>query len=38
MTLFDGSAYTHTSINRDFGEGDDALTIAALAFLKSRVG
>ncbi|MEI9408038.1 hypothetical protein [Mesorhizobium salmacidum] len=38
VTLFDGSAYTHMSIDRDFGEGDDALTVAALAFLKSTVG
>lgn len=38
VTLFDGSAYTHTSINRDFGEDGDALTAAALAFLKSTVG
>lgn len=38
VTLFDGSAYTHMSINRDFGEEGDALTAAALAFLKSTVG
>ncbi|RWC29024.1 alpha/beta hydrolase [Mesorhizobium sp.] len=38
VTLFDGSAYTHMSINRDFGEDGDALTTAALAFLKSAVG
>ncbi|TPM00109.1 MULTISPECIES: alpha/beta hydrolase [unclassified Mesorhizobium] len=38
VTLFDGSAYTHMSINRDFGEDGDALTGAALAFLKSAVG
>lgn len=38
VTLFDGSAYTHLSINRDFGEDGDALTAAALAFLKSTVG
>ena len=38
VTLFDGSAYTHMSINRDFGEDGDALTAAALAFLKSTVG
>ncbi|MER9404638.1 alpha/beta hydrolase [Mesorhizobium caraganae] len=37
VTLFDGSAYTHMSINRDFGEDGDALTAAALAFLKSTV-
>jgi len=38
VTLFDGSAYTHMSINRDFGRGGDALTAAALTFLKSTVG
>lgn len=38
VTLFDGSAYTHMSINRDFGEDGDALTAAALAFLKSTAG
>ncbi|MER8371421.1 alpha/beta hydrolase [Mesorhizobium sp. M1406] len=38
VTLFDGSAYTHMSINRDFGDDGDALTAAALAFLKSTVG
>ncbi|UCI27443.1 alpha/beta hydrolase [Mesorhizobium sp. B2-8-5] len=38
VTLFDGSAYTHMSINRDFGEDGDALTAAALAFLKATVG
>ncbi|UVK56743.1 alpha/beta hydrolase [Mesorhizobium sp. AR02] len=38
VTLFDGSAYTHMSINRDFGGDGDALTGAALAFLKSTVG
>jgi acetyl esterase/lipase len=38
VTLFDGSAYTHMSINHDFGEDGDALTTAALAFLKSTVG
>lgn len=38
VTLFDGSAYTHMSINHDFGEDRDALTAAALAFLKSTVG
>ena len=37
VTLFDGSAYTHMSINHDFGEDGDALTAAALAFLKSTV-
>ncbi|TGQ67398.1 alpha/beta hydrolase [Mesorhizobium sp. M00.F.Ca.ET.186.01.1.1] len=38
VTLFDGSAYTHMSINRDFGREGDALTAAALSFLKSTVG
>ncbi|WP_246674858.1 hypothetical protein [Mesorhizobium sp. B4-1-3] len=38
VTLFDGSAYTHMSINRDFGKEGDALTSAALAFLKATVG
>ncbi|TIT63463.1 MAG: alpha/beta hydrolase [Mesorhizobium sp.] len=38
VTLFDGSAYTHMSINRDFGRDGDALTAAALTFLKSAVG
>ncbi|TPI18753.1 alpha/beta hydrolase [Mesorhizobium sp. B4-1-1] len=38
VTLFDGSAYTHMSINRDFGEDGDALTAAVLAFLKATVG
>ncbi|WP_421916078.1 alpha/beta hydrolase [Mesorhizobium sp.] len=38
VTLFDGSAYTHMSINSDFGKDGDALTAAALAFLKSTVG
>jgi acetyl esterase/lipase len=38
VTLFDGSAYTHMSINRDFGRDGEALTAAALAFLKSTVG
>ncbi|UCI08801.1 alpha/beta hydrolase [Mesorhizobium sp. B1-1-8] len=37
VTLFDGSAYTHMSINRDFGEEGDALTAAVMAFLKSTV-
>ncbi|MGX9142824.1 alpha/beta hydrolase [Mesorhizobium sp. 128a] len=37
VTLFDGSAYTHMSINHDFGEDGDALTAATLAFLKSAV-
>ncbi|MBZ9815846.1 alpha/beta hydrolase [Mesorhizobium sp. CA7] len=38
VTLFDGSAYTHMSINRDFGQDGDALTAAVLAFLKASVG
>jgi acetyl esterase/lipase len=38
VTLFDGSAYTHMSINGDFGKDGDALTAAALAFLKATVG
>lgn len=38
VTLFDGSPYTHMSINSDFGKDGDALTAAALAFLKSTVG
>ena len=38
VALFDGSAYTHMSINSDFGKSGDALTAAALAFLKSVVG
>ncbi|MGT2464683.1 alpha/beta hydrolase [Mesorhizobium atlanticum] len=37
VTLFDGSAYTHMSINGDFGCDGDALTAAALAFLKATV-
>ncbi len=37
VTLFDGSAYTHMSINRDFGQDGDALTAAAMAFLKATV-
>ncbi|RWB67005.1 MAG: alpha/beta hydrolase [Mesorhizobium sp.] len=37
VTLFDGSAYTHMSINGNFGEDGDALTAAALAFLKATV-
>ncbi|WP_348526585.1 alpha/beta hydrolase, partial [Mesorhizobium sp.] len=37
VTLFDGSAYTHMSINGDFGEDGDALTAAVLAFLKATV-
>ncbi|MEZ2333118.1 alpha/beta hydrolase [Mesorhizobium sp. RCC_202] len=38
VTLFDGSAYTHMSINRDFGEDGDVLTAAVMAFLKASVG
>ena len=38
VTLFDGSAYKHLSINGDFGQDGDALTAAALAFLKATVG
>ncbi|MDX8533745.1 alpha/beta hydrolase [Mesorhizobium sp. VK25A] len=38
VTLFDGSAYTHMSINGDFGKDGDAFTAAALAFLKASVG
>ncbi|RAZ86571.1 alpha/beta hydrolase [Mesorhizobium hawassense] len=37
VTLFDGSAYTHMSINGDFGKEGDALTAAAMAFLKANV-
>ena len=37
VTLFDGSAYTHMSINRDFGEDGDALTAAVMTFLKATV-
>ena len=37
VTLFDGSAYTHMAINRRFGEEGDALTAAAMAFLKAVV-
>lgn len=38
VTMFDGSAYTHMSINGDFGKDGDALTAAAMAFLKATVG
>ncbi|CDX34479.1 Carboxylesterase type B [Mesorhizobium sp. SOD10] len=38
VTLFDGSAYTHMSINSDFGKDGDALTAAAMAFLRATVG
>jgi acetyl esterase/lipase len=37
VTLFDGSAYSHMSINRDFGKVGDALTVAVMAFLKGTV-
>jgi acetyl esterase/lipase len=37
VTLFDGSAYTHMSINGDFGKDGDALTAAALAFLRATI-
>ncbi|RVC82673.1 alpha/beta hydrolase [Mesorhizobium sp. M4A.F.Ca.ET.022.05.2.1] len=37
VTLFDGSAYPHMAINRRFGEEGDALTGAAMAFLKAAV-
>lgn len=35
VTLFDGSAYSHMSINRRFGEDGDALTGAVMAFLRA---
>lgn len=38
VTLFDGSAYSHLSINRDFGDDGDALTAAVMMFLKATVG
>ncbi|MCV3207675.1 alpha/beta hydrolase [Mesorhizobium sp. YC-39] len=38
VTLFDGSAYSHMSINRDFGEEGDALTAAVMIFLNAAVG
>jgi acetyl esterase/lipase len=38
VTLFDGSAYSHMSINRDFGEEGDALTAAVMMFLKATLG
>ncbi|CCV05060.1 Lipase/esterase (LipQ protein)-like protein [Mesorhizobium metallidurans STM 2683] len=37
VTLFDGSAYSHMSINRDFGEEGDALTEAVMIFLQATV-
>jgi len=37
VTLFDGSAYSHMSINRRFGEDGDALTAAVMTFLKATV-
>jgi acetyl esterase/lipase len=38
VTLFDGSAYSHMSINRNFGEDGDALTAAVMIFLKATLG
>ncbi|WP_192356714.1 alpha/beta fold hydrolase [Mesorhizobium mediterraneum] len=38
VTLFDGSAYSHMSINRDFGDESDALTRAVMIFLKAALG
>ena len=38
VTLFDGSAYSHMSINRDFGDEGDALTGAVMIFLKAALG
>ncbi|MER8909411.1 alpha/beta hydrolase [Mesorhizobium sp. M0854] len=38
VTLFDGSAYSHMSINRDFGTEGDALTAAVMAFLRASLG
>jgi acetyl esterase/lipase len=38
VTLFDGSAYSHMSINRDFGDEGDALTAAVMIFLKATLG
>ncbi|TKB29304.1 MAG: alpha/beta hydrolase, partial [Mesorhizobium sp.] len=35
---FDGSAYSHMSINRDFGTEGDALTAAVMAFLRASLG
>jgi acetyl esterase/lipase len=38
VTLFDGSAYSHMSINRDFGDEGDPLTAAVMIFLKATLG
>jgi acetyl esterase/lipase len=38
VTLFDGRAYSHMSINRNFGDEGDALTSAVMIFLKSVLG
>ncbi|TIY07038.1 MAG: alpha/beta hydrolase, partial [Mesorhizobium sp.] len=38
VTLFDGSAYSHMSINRDFGDEGDTLTRAVMTFLKAALG
>lgn len=38
VTLFDGSAYSHMSIDRAFGDEGDALTSAVMIFLKSALG
>ncbi|RWQ43695.1 MAG: alpha/beta hydrolase [Mesorhizobium sp.] len=38
VILFDGSAYSHMSINRDFGDEGDALTRAVMIFLKAALG
>ncbi|TGQ45823.1 alpha/beta hydrolase [Mesorhizobium sp. M00.F.Ca.ET.216.01.1.1] len=37
VTLFDGSAYSHMSINRNFGNEGDALTAAVMTFLKTTL-
>jgi acetyl esterase/lipase len=37
VTLFDGSAYSHMSINRNFGDEGDALTRAVMIFLKTAL-
>lgn len=37
VTLFDGSAYSHMSIDRRLGKDGDALSEAVLAFLKAAV-
>ncbi|MER8828561.1 alpha/beta hydrolase [Mesorhizobium sp. M0938] len=38
VTLFDGSAYSHMSINRDFGDEGDALTRTVMTFLEAALG